>query len=157
VSEPRLTHKQKLFVEAYLANPNGTEAARVAGYKGDDAQLAVIASQNLKKLNIAEKVEERVSQAAMTADEVLAELADIAKADWREFIEIKYDKDGKVVDATLRLGDKIKALELVGKHHKLFTDKLEATGADGKDLIPKDLTFAISKIYGDGNNDNTEA
>jgi hypothetical protein len=66
---------------------------------------------------------------------VLSELADIAKADWREFVEIRYDKDGKMIDATLRLTDKIKALELVGKHHKLFTDKIEHGGKIGIEVF----------------------
>lgn len=128
MSKQKLTTRQKLFIEAYLANPNGTEAARKAGYKGSDKQLAVIATQNLNKLNISRVVEKRVEKAAMSADEVLHELAEIAKSDWKEHLEIKYGKDGEVIDAILRLADKIKALELIGKHHKLFTEKLEHSG-----------------------------
>ena len=41
------------------------------------------------------------------------------------------------------------ALRDLGKFHKLFTDRTELTGADGKDLYPKDLNVTISKIYDD--------
>lgn len=112
-----LTTKQRLFVEAYLANPNATEAARRAGYAGNDATLAQVGAENLRKPYIAELVGQRVEQAAMSADEVLQELATIAKGDY----------------STYR-GDKVKSLELIGKHHKLFTDKTEVTGKDGGEI-----------------------
>lgn len=122
----KLTTKQKLFVEYYLANPNGVEAARKAGYKGSDAQLAVIASQNLRKLNVAVKVEERIEEAGMTADEVLNELAAIAKGDYK-----------------LYRGDKVKSLELLGKYRKLFTDRTEVK-FNVSDLTDEELDALIS-------------
>ena len=103
-----LTTKQRLFVEAYLANPNATEAARKAGYAGNDKTLSVVGAENLAKPCIAALIEKRVESAAMSADEVLSELSGIARGDYFEY-----------------KGDKIKALELVGKYHKLFTDKKE--------------------------------
>lgn len=127
--ERSLTTKQRLFVEAYLVNPNATEAAIKAGYSEKTAYSQ--GQRLLKNVEIAESLQARVEEAAMSANEVLKELTDIGRADWREFVEIRYDKDGKVIDATLRLGDKIKSLELIGKYHKLFTDKTEVTGKDG--------------------------
>lgn len=124
----KLTTKQKLFVEAYIANPNGTEAARKAGYAGNDNTLASMAKENLRKPQILKLIEKRIEKEAMTSDEVLNELADIAKSDWREHQIVKYDKDGNEVSATFLLKDKLKALELLGKFHKLFTDKVELGG-----------------------------
>lgn len=46
----------------------------------------------------------------------------------------EYDDDGKPImdDITeIKVNDKTKNLELYGKHLKLFTDKVETTGADG--------------------------
>lgn len=124
-----LTVKQQLFVEAYLgvSNGNGTDAARRAGYKGNAFTLKQVAAENLAKPYIAERVQQRLDEAkgCMGADEVLAELTDVGRADWREFIEVRLDKDGETIEAKLRLNDKLKALELLGKHHKLFTDNLE--------------------------------
>ena len=52
-----LTHKQSLFVKHYLANGgNGTQAARDAGYKGNDNTLRVVAAENLAKPNIADAI-----------------------------------------------------------------------------------------------------
>lgn len=124
-----LTPKQRLFVEFYLANPNATEAAIKAGYSKKTAYSQ--GQRLLKKVEIQKLVENRVEDVAMGADEVLQELADIARADWQDFLEIRRDKHGDVIDASLKLSDKIKALELIGKHHKLFTEKIEQSGPNG--------------------------
>lgn len=124
-----LTLKQQLFVEAYLgkANGNATEAARIAGYKGSDKQLGVIGAQNLAKLSISQLVETRIAAVAMGADDVLRELTDIAKAPWRDFIEIRTDSHGDL-KVNLQLRDKLKALELLGKYHRLFVDEIKNSG-----------------------------
>ena len=70
-----LTTKQKAFVEAYLETFNGTQAARRAKYKGDDNTLAVVAYENLRKPKIREAIDDRLSEMAMSANEVLARLA----------------------------------------------------------------------------------
>jgi hypothetical protein len=69
----------------------------------------------------------------MSADEVRAELTEIAEAPWREFIEVKM-ADGEVLTAQLKLGDKLKSLELMGKNHKLFTDKVDHSVVFGEAL-----------------------
>ena len=111
--QPRatLTLKQKLFVEAYIgpARGNGKEAARRAGYAGSDATLAQVAAENLRRPQILALINSRVEEVAMTADEILAELASIAKLPCPG------------PDAS----HKLKALELLGKHYGLFSDKRE--------------------------------
>ncbi|MCR9254735.1 MAG: terminase small subunit [Alphaproteobacteria bacterium] len=54
-----LTGKQRAFVKAYCteANRNATEAARLAGYRGNDPTLRAVASENLTKANVAEAIE----------------------------------------------------------------------------------------------------
>ncbi len=47
VNKIGLTVKQQLFVNFYEGN--GTEAARLAGYKGDDNTLGQVAYENLRK------------------------------------------------------------------------------------------------------------
>jgi phage terminase small subunit len=108
----KLTTKQRLFVEAYLAKPNATEAARRAGYSEKTAYSQ--GQRLLKNVEIQKMVEGRIEEAGMTADEILNELAAIASGDY-----------------TLYRGDKVKSLELLGKYRKLFTDKQEVTGANG--------------------------
>ena len=128
-----LNPRQQKFVEAYLATSNGTESARLAGYAGSDKALSVQAARLLGNARVREALDARMDSVkeAMGADEILAELADIARADWREFTQVRYGKDGQVIAATLQLKDKIKALELLGKNRKLFVEKHEHSGPDG--------------------------
>lgn len=86
-SEAKLTHKQQLFVEAYLgvAKGNATEAARLAGYKGNDQTLASVGAENLRKPHITAMIGRRVEIEAMEADEVLKLLSDHARASLADF------------------------------------------------------------------------
>jgi phage terminase small subunit len=122
-----LTQRQRLFVEAYIGDAagNAREAARIAGYSGDDNALSQRGFELVRNPKIAELIGVRVEQAVMRANEVLGELSAIAKADWQDFLEIRRDKHGDVIDATLKLSDKIKSLELLGKYHKLFSDRVD--------------------------------
>lgn len=87
-----LTTKQRMFVEAYLSNGfNATEAARAAGYKGNDVTLASVGYENLRKPQIAAFVSERTNEAAMSANEVLYRLSVIARADIADVV----DEDGR--------------------------------------------------------------
>lgn len=45
----KLTPKQEIFVSEYLKTGNATEAARRAGYKGNDITLGRVGAENLKK------------------------------------------------------------------------------------------------------------
>jgi phage terminase small subunit len=122
-----LTQKQRLFVEAFIgpANGNAREAARMAGYSGDDNALSQRGFELVHNPKIGELIGVRVQEAVMRANEVLSELSAIAKADWQNFLEIRLDKEGETVSATLKLSDKIKSLELLGKYHKLFSDRID--------------------------------
>jgi phage terminase small subunit len=102
-----LTGKQKLFVEHYAVTLSGTEAARRAGYAKGDASLAAAGSRLLRNVKIKDEIGERFSKMAMGADECLARLADHAKSEG---------------------GQSLRALELIGKTHSLFTDKIEHSG-----------------------------
>lgn len=142
----RLTDKQTLFIEKYLQCFNATEACRGVYDSDDDNVLATIGSQNLRKLKIAERIKQRLQETAMSADEVLRRLAEVARADHAEYI----GNDGKVDLAGLRAAGKMhlvrstrwtkddnlivtfadtdRALELIGKHHRLFADVQEQQG-----------------------------
>ncbi len=60
----QLTPKQQLFVDYYLQTFNGTEAARRAGYKGNDKTLSVVGSENLAKPCIVSQLTKRFNQVA---------------------------------------------------------------------------------------------
>jgi len=160
----RLTPKQSAFIEEYFIDFNATRAAERAGYRGDDNTLAVTGSRLLRINKVAERIKVRLQESAMSADEVLARLAEQARGEVGAYIQsdgtcdfesiIADDKAHllKKVLKTTRLtkaGDEIisvkvemydaqRALELIGKYHKLFVDRTEHTGKDGADLIPAD-------------------
>jgi hypothetical protein len=108
-TDAKLTAKQQLFCEFYIgeANGNATEAARLAGYAGSDETLRAIGSQNLTKLNISDVCQERVNEVALSANKVLSELSEIA------------------LDKSEATRDRITALQLLGKYHKLFSERLD--------------------------------
>ena len=159
-----LTGKQALFVEAYLKCWNKTEAARQAGYGGD--------YENFKKPQISEEIQRRISETAMSADEVLMRLGDHARGNMGDFWKIEKDKpptldltsdraklqlirkmkvettkrtyvedENPVTEETVKIDFELysakEALDLIGRHHKLFTDKTEVTGKDGAPLETK--------------------
>lgn len=108
-----LSLKQRKFVDAYLgkANGNGTKAAQLAGYQGSAKSLGAIASQNLAKLGIVAEIQKTL-RTVMTSEAVLQELSEIARAECRE---------------PVRVSEKLKALDLMGKHHSIFNESMNVT------------------------------
>lgn len=88
-----LSSKQKLFVNAYLETFNSTEAARRAEYKGEDATLASVGWENLRKPEIAQAIAERLQEKAMAADEVLLRLAEHARGEHSNYLITSYRLD----------------------------------------------------------------
>ena len=104
---------------------NGTEAARQAGFGGGDASLAAIGSRLLRRPSVSRFIGSALSKRVASKSEILGELSEIALAPWREFITIKRDADGNEVEVQLKISDKVKALEVLGKFRHLDRDPLE--------------------------------
>ena len=111
-----LTPKQQAFIAEYMIDLNATQAAIRAGYSPATARM--IGYENLTKPYIAKIIEkamnERTASNGITADYVLNGIKAIA------------EREG------VRENDTLKAFELLGKHLKLFTEKLEIGNPDGK-------------------------
>lgn len=139
----KLTERQKRFCDEYLIDLNATQAAIRAGYSKKTAK--VIGSENLTKPDIAARIEKRraaqIKRTEITADRVLLELARIAFVDGSAFATItargkvkftptdELTNDQRAVIAGVKKGkfgteiktnDKVRALELLGKHLGLF-------------------------------------
>ena len=130
---PELTPKQALFVKEYLIDLNATQAAIRAGYSNNRADA--MGHENLRKPVIASAI-----QAAMDARSLKVELtaADVLRdinAVKADAMRKTYDKEGNEVMANHTAA--LKALELQGKHLKMFTDKIETTGANGGPIDTK--------------------
>ncbi len=120
-----LTLKQKLFAESYIgpAAGNATKAARLAGYQGDATTLQSTGSALLKKPAIAARVEQRIQEAMMSADECMAEISAIARQPLCDTVKVKRNGRDEVIDAHLDPMAKLRALELVGNYHGIFKNR----------------------------------
>lgn len=146
-----MTKKQKRFIEEYLIDLNATQAAIRAGYSPDTAKS--IGSENLTKpdiqARIAKAMAERSRRTGVNADRVVMELAKIAFVNAGDVIDAEtatlktdaaredtaaiqsvkvktFGEDG--LEREIKMADKLKALELLGKHLGMFKDKVELSG-----------------------------
>lgn len=82
----KLTDKQKRFIDEYLIDFNATRAAIKVGYSKKTA--SVIGSENLAKPYIADEISRRIEEQAMSSKEVLTRLADMARGDIADLMDI---------------------------------------------------------------------
>lgn len=163
-----MTKKQKRFVEEYLIDLNATQAAIRSGYSPDTA--GSIGGENLKKPEIsaaiAKAMAERSKRTGISQDRVIQELARIAFVNPQNVIDsedasVREDateddlaciqsvkvktmigEKGSSVEREIKLNDKMKALELLGKHLGMFKDKVE---------LDADMDLNITIDYGEDN------
>lgn len=145
-----MTKKQKIFADEYLIDLNATRAYRVAypSVKKDEtaSQAGSRMLRNVKVQEyISERMQEREQRTEVTQDMVVKELAAIAFSKATDYVEVKGGtvsiKDtGSLSDEQIRaiagikegrngieikLSDKEKALELLGRHLGMWNDKLD--------------------------------
>lgn len=157
----RLTAKQKRFIEEYLIDLNATQAAIRAGYSVESAKE--IGCENLTKPNIQQAIEkqmaERSKRTGVNQDRIIMELARIAFINPSDIIDssdasikesaseddlaciqsvkvkISEGEKGSLTEREIRLNDKIKALEMLGRHLGMFKDKVELEGEIGVTIV----------------------
>jgi hypothetical protein len=139
--------KHQQFINEYLKCWNATEAyRRVYPTSSDDAARAH-AARLVANGSVAEAIQQRIAENAINHEGLPTVDLSTAQNKMRLIKKIKTnkktyttkgDKDTAIteVDAEIELYDAQSALEKLGRHHKLFTDKTELTGKDGEDLIP---------------------
>ena len=154
--------RQIKFVEEYIKSLNATDAAIKAGYSEKTARSQ--GSRLLTNVDIQKAIQqakaEREERTKIDADYVLKRLVEIDQMDvldimdddgnvkplrdwpkiWRQYISnietISMD-DGEGWLKKIKWPDKVKNLELLGKHVSVgaFKDKIEHTGPNGGDII----------------------
>lgn len=159
-----MTEKQKIFADEYLIDLNATRAYRKAypSVKKDET-AAQAGSRMLRNVKVAEYIAERMQarqeRTEITQDRVLEELAAIAFARATDYAEVKDDqvfikntaglsenqikaiagiKQGKL-GIEVKLNDKEKALELLGRHLGMFKDRVEVSGLEEEKTKLSDL------------------
>lgn len=143
VSVAKLNDKQKRFVDEYLVDLNATAAAKRAGYSEKSASR--IAIELLNKTHVSAEIQKRQAKLRgkleITQERVLEELAAIAFANGTDFAtitrnglvrltptdEVPEEKKKAVASikegqygTEIKLHDKVRALELLGKHLGVF-------------------------------------
>ncbi len=149
-----LTAKQQAFIKHYLVSLNASKAAIKAGYSSkyvNRSATQLLANPKIQAA-IREEMAKRSERIEVTQDQVVAELAKVAFGDPRAVME--WGPEGVVMKASselndtdaaqvaevsesvtkeggsqrIKLHDKLKALELLGKHLGMFTDKFSLQG-----------------------------
>ena len=167
-----MTEKQKIFADEYLIDLNATRAYKVAYPKvKKDKTAAQAGSRMLRNVKVERYIQERMQarqeRTEITQDRVLEELAAIAFARTTDYAEVK---DGRVLlkntenlneqqiraiagikegkyGIEIKLNDKEKALELLGRHLGMFKDKVEVSGLEDE---KKKLADILQQLRGDG-------
>lgn len=164
-----MTEKQKIFADEYLIDLNATRAYRVAypSVKKDET-AAQAGSRMLRNVKVAAYISERMQQrqkrTEVTQDRVIEELAAIAFSKAVDYAEVR---DGRVIikntvelsekqvraiagikeganGIEIKLNDKEKALELLGRHLGMWNDRVDLKITPSADTVRE-----IEEIFGD--------
>lgn len=158
-----LRPKQIIFINEYVIDKNATRAAIAAGYSKKTA--ASMGAENLRKPQIKREIEKRLAALAkkseITAERLIAELKSLALVKLTDAfdengkmympkqmpddvqvaissIEVYSDTVGgfKIGQTTkVKLNDKIRAIELLGKHLGLFKDNVHITQTTDESVV----------------------
>lgn len=106
-----MNERQKAFADEYIISLNAEKSANKAGYSANYSKAQ--SYKLLEKIGIKEYIQKRLKQKEnsriASAEEVLETITEILR-----------DQENKA-------GDRLKALELLGKRYALYVDKVEAT------------------------------
>lgn len=152
-----LTSKERRFVAEYLKDQNATQAIVRCGYKGKNAR--VVGPRMYAKVGVRAAIDTELSKiqerSGVTQERVLNALLAIAEFDPRRLFnkdgtlkkvhEIPDDVASAIVSLEsddsegemkkVRFSDKVRALELLGKHLKMFTDRAELSDGNGAPVV----------------------
>jgi phage terminase small subunit len=162
-----LSPKQLRFASEYLVDLNATQAAIRAGYSERTArrQAADLLTKQDIQAEVQRLMDARGEKVEVDALRVLQELKamafydpgeiglakvkkpeDIAKLPdelRRAIIGWSWDKNGRF---TLKLSPKTQQLELIGRHLRMFTDKVEVTGKEGGPIVSAAVELSPEQI-----------
>jgi phage terminase small subunit len=142
--DSKLTPKQQRFADEYLIDLNATAAYKRAGYAGKGRSAENAASRLLGSVGVAKYIQnsinKRSEELAIDAKYVLTTIHETVERCKQAYPvldrkgEQVYVRAGDGVDSelvpafTFDAGAVLKGAELLGKHLKMFTDKVEHSG-----------------------------
>ncbi|MCG1911489.1 terminase small subunit [Staphylococcus epidermidis] len=141
----KLTPKQERFANEYLKTLNVTQSAINAGYSSNSAHVTgsrLLRNEKVKDY-IQSKKDEIIDDTILTAKETLYLLTKSAVGDETETKEVVvkkgtfernpdsgrmnlvYNEHVETVDVPIKPSDRMKARDLLGRYHSLFTEKVD--------------------------------
>jgi phage terminase small subunit len=152
----KLSDKQKLFADEWLIDMNATQAAIRAGYSAKTANEQ--GSRLLANVNVRAYLDQRMAEhsrrTGVNQERIIRELARIAFLDPTKLVNMDTAElvdeaaeddraaiasvkvktmsgDVEMIEREVKFGDKLKALELLGKRYGMWIDKqqVDVTGA----------------------------
>lgn len=171
----KLTTKQRAFAQEYIKDLNATQAAIRARYAPKSAQQKGSMLYNDPRIRVvidellAEQAQELAEKSGVTREMVLRELARIAFSDLRKVISwgpngvALHNSDGLTEDEAaavaevsqketsagthiqVKRSDKVKALELIGRHLSMFKDQEPPSGDSPPPMASINMTLAEFK------------
>jgi phage terminase small subunit len=156
-----LTEMQRRFVDEYLVDLNATQAAIRAGYSPKTAseQSSRLMSNKKIKAAVEEARAELSRRTGVNQERVIRELARVAFLNATDVINMtdatiadEANRDdtaaiasvrvkkiptevGTIEEREIKVADKLKALELLGKHLGMFADNINLSGEMGVQII----------------------
>lgn len=149
MAKRQLSDQRKRFVEEYLIDLNGTQAAIRAGYsvKTAQEQASRLLSNVMVQDAISKAMAARSKRTGVNQDRVVLELAKIAFVKMTDVVDsngriredatdddlaciesIKYKESdnefGGSVEREVKIASKLKALELLGKHLGMWNERM---------------------------------
>lgn len=129
----KLTDKQQIFADEYLKDLNGTRAYKVA-YPNvkKDSVAAVNASKLLRNAKVRKYIDEQLeimhNERSADAQEVIEYLSSVMRGkSISTVVQTEFVGEGisktKLIQKPPDEKERLKAAELLGKRHALFTDK----------------------------------
>lgn len=163
---PDLTPKQSLFVSCYFANGmKGREAAIESGYSARSAHVRSTELLNNPKVkaHIDYRCKRQQTDNILTVDKIIQQLSDMAQVDPLEL----YNEDGSLKPLSqmpksarlciseitptqngmkIKLEGRQKAVELMGRYMKMFTDRVDVTtGGESLNAAPNEEAVANAR------------
>ncbi len=126
--------RARSFAHKFVTNGfNATQAVLDLGLTNNPNSAGVTGHRLLRNAKTVKAIEDHLMSAKMDANEVLERLTEIARK-----------------QAEFKGSDIVKANELLGKGHKLFTDRVETSSSDSSDIA----TILLGKIQSAAQNSN---
>jgi len=161
--DTQLTGKQQLFVYWYVKLLNGTQAAKRAGYAGDDFTLGQVSYENLKKPEIKGEIDRQLKQGIIGADALLHRISAQATVDVTPYTRPDGTLDVQAL-AAAGLGHLVIGIEptangvkvaltspqtaqkLLARYHRLLGDRLEVDVSAHTSIDPDTLASLAQQL-----------